>query len=54
MAVGLTADRRGDGASQGGDSCHRDFLWAVLGGAAVSSSDHVRFEKSTFQIHVVV
>lgn len=54
LIVCLTCDRRGDGASQGGDSCHRDFLWAVLGGAAVSSCDHVRFEESTFQIHVVV
>lgn len=47
-------DRGGNSAAQGGDSCHCNFLWAVLGGAAVSSSDHVGFEEGALQVDVVV
>lgn len=50
----LTCDRWGNSAAQGSDGCHSSFLWAILGGAAVSSSDHVGFEDRAFQVHMVV
>ena len=53
-ALCLTCDCWGDSAAQGGDSCHSDLLRAVLGGAAVSSGDHVGFEQSALQVNMVV
>lgn len=41
---GLTCDGRGNRAAQGSDARHGHLLRAVLGGTAVSGSDHVGFE----------
>lgn len=50
----LTCDSGRHGAAQGGHGSHGDFLAAVLGGAGVSGCDHVGFQQSPFQVHVVV
>ncbi|TNN66050.1 hypothetical protein EYF80_023678 [Liparis tanakae] len=51
---GVTCDRWGDGAAQGGYGRHCNLLRAVLSEAAVSGGDHVGFEESALQVMISV
>lgn len=50
----VTWNSGGYSTSEGTDCCHGNLLRGVLLGAGVSGRDHVRFEQSTLQIHMVV
>lgn len=41
-------------ASESSYCCHGNLLWTILFGAGVSSHNHVWFEQSALQIHMVV
>lgn len=41
-------------AANGGQSGHSNLLWAVLGGATVSRSDHIGLKESALKVDMVV
>lgn len=50
----LTWHSGGDSAPQSSHCSHGDLLRGVLCGAGVSSCDHVGFQQSALQVHVVI
>lgn len=52
--LSLTCNGRRHSAAESSDSCHGNFLTAVLSGAGVSSCDHVGFQQCPLQVYMVV